>query len=427
MTTLAAEHVAIIACARRGLGQDTSPVGTEDLDWAAFLAEATAHGLVPLVHGGLRALTSPPPEWVVTALRADRIVAALQRHAEFEAALGQTLHTLRGAGLEPIILKGGALTYLAYPTPGLRTMADIDLLLRPEQLDQASVALRAAGYFMLPDYLPDHHHHLPPLITPDGRFAIELHHHVLPEANPYRLDIDAIRSRAQRRQLGKVEALVLTPEDMLLHLCVHLAWGHRYQWFPLRTLVDILALTSQAQPAVDWGRFVSVAEQTRTAGAVYWPLYLSQVWLQARVPDGVLRRLAPPAVARRLLESVIESPYVLSGNAPSGTGSAVLYNLLRELSLYGGCSLSEQARAVWRTLFPHTDGVAHLPPEITGSRLRYASHLWYPLRLARGVMATGALLAKLLLGSSTESWWTGSRAGLEPRQQARPSTITTGD
>jgi hypothetical protein len=301
---------------------------------------------------------------------------------------------LRRAGLAPIVLKGAALAYLAYPAPGLRTMADLDLLVQPDQAQLANDALTAAGYQAIPDDLPEGHHHLPPLLTPDRRSLIELHHHVLPEANPYAIDMAALWSRAQWRQLGEVEALVLAPEDALLHICVHLAWGHRYQWFPLRTLVDVMALTTHA--AINWDLFVQTVSETRTAGAVYWPLRLSQLWLQARVPSQVLARLGPAAPLHRVMQVVIESPYVLNANTQAPSSMSVLYGVVREMSLYSGCSFREQAGSVWRSLFPHPEDVMHLPPEVSRSRLRYALHLLYPPRLVRGLIAAGVLIARLL-------------------------------
>ncbi len=426
MTALATEHEALLACARRGLGQDNAQVAAETLAWDAFLTAAGQQGLAPLVHRGLGALSVPPPAPVVAALRTSRAVAALHHRVGLEATLQQAVAALRAAGLDPIVLKGGALTYLVYPAPELRTMGDVDLLVPLAQLDRASAALHAVGFRALPIELPDHHHHLPPLLAPNGQFALELHHDVLPEANPYALDLESMRGRAQRRQLGAVEALVLAPEDTLLHLCVHLAWGHRYQRFPLRTLVDVLALTTRSQPPLDWERFVMVVEQTRAAGAVYWPLRLARLWLEAAVPEPVLDRLAPPGMLKRLTQPIMQSPYVLHGIAPSGAGMVVLYNLLRELSLYGGCSLHEQAGAVWRTLMPPPEAVNHLSPAVTRSRLRYAARLWYPPRLGRGLLAVGVLITKLLRRSAALRL---DRRPARPESppHATPSFLTTGE
>jgi hypothetical protein len=401
MAELAPEQAAITACVRRRFGQDEPPVATENLDWDGFLTEARDQGLAPVVYGGLPALSCPPPHRVTAALRANRLISVLRHQTAFEPALRLTIGALHDAGLEPIVLKGGALTYLGYPKPGLRTMSDIDLLLAPDQLQRANEALCALGFHVASYDLPDHHHHLPPLFTPDGRWAIELHHHVLPEANPYAIDMHAIRARARLQKLGDVSALVLAPEDALLHICAHLAWGHRYQWFPLRTLVDILALTSYS--GMDWDQFLTTVCQTRTAGAVYWPLRLSQSWLKAPVPTYVLTRLAPSPVIRWLLEGVIESPYLLSGDAPSESGTSVLYTMVRELSLYGGCSRRQQAAAVWRSLFPAPDAVSHLPPEVTRSPFRYALRLCDPFRLLRGLGALCALTGRLLTRPVTAS------------------------
>ncbi len=395
MTGLAHEHMALMACVRRGLGLDAPRQATTCLDWDAFLHEVVQHALAPLVYAGLEALDQPPPARVLAGLRASRALAALRHQAGLQPALRETLGALHREGLDPIVLKGAALSYQVYPTPGLRTMTDLDLLLPPHQLGQADATLRALGFQPSTGPLPREHHHLAPLITPDGLCVVELHHDVLPDGNPYAIEIGALHARARACRLGGIEARVLAPEHALLLTCVHMAWSHRYQWFPLRALVDILAITTSAAPPVDWDRFVAVVHRTRTAGAVYWPLYLSAAWLQARVPTFVLVQLAPPRALRRLQEVVLQSPYALNGKAPPGGGSAVLYSMLRELSLYGGCPPRAQARAVLRSLFPPPHAIAHLPPEVMASRVLYLLHLWHPPRLLRGLLAWCALLTRL--------------------------------
>jgi hypothetical protein len=175
---------------------------------------------------------------------------------------------------------------------------------------------------------------------------------------------------------------------------VHLAYGHRYQWFSLRTLTDILALTSGPEP-VDWDLLIEIVRQSGTSGSVYWPLRLGHVWLGAPIPEFVLTRLAPPRLMRRPIHRVMESPYFLDGQAPDGLGASVLYNLVRELSLHVGCSVREQLAAARRCLFPSPDAVAHLPEAVSQSPLRYAAYLVDPRRVARGLMAAWRLMVGL--------------------------------
>jgi hypothetical protein len=420
MSGLSPELQLTMACLRRGLQQPVAPTVNPDADWDQWVADTFRYGLVPLVWAGLTAQSVGNPEAAQTALRTGAARSALTHKVWFEPALRQVLADLAEAGMQPIVLKGSALAYLAYPRPYHRTLVDIDLLFQIDRIDAAARCLLDRGYQPLDYDTPRGHHHIPPFATPDGRFSIELHHHVLPEANPYAIDLDTLTARTELRSLAGVEARVLAAEDTLWHVCVHLAYGHRYEWYPLRSLTDILALTSYTAHAMDWDLLLDTVRRTRTAGAIYWPLRLSQHWLGASIPDVVLRQLAPPTATRRLIERVIESPYILDGHAPAERGASVLYNAVLELSLYGGCSARAQLGAAVATLFPPRDAISHLPADITESQLRYATHWWNPPRLVRGVVALGRLVAHRPLPRSVESTRSNTSIGAPPQPSVMP-------
>jgi hypothetical protein len=198
------------------------------------------------------------------------------------------------------------------------------------------------------------------------------------------------------RVLGHRTARVLASADALFHACIHLAFGHRYQWFPMRTLVDILAMSVWSD--LDWDLLVGTTLESRAAGAVYWPLRLSRDWLGARVPRQVLRRLQPGSHLMRIIKPVIQSTYALDGAAPSAAAN-VLYNAIRELSLFTGCSTKVQLAAVLRALFPTPNGVGHLSSDLTRSHWRFWAYLCRPQRLARGAWAIGQFLTPSAQGS----------------------------
>jgi hypothetical protein len=394
MTRLTPEQQFVLASMTRVFGQD-KPGAEPRVDWEQVLTLAENQGLAALVYLSLAGLSDQPPDKIRTSLRAQHAQAALFTKLRFEPTLRCALETLDRLGLEPLVLKGAALGYLVYPRPSHRTLVDIDLLLPSQEIECAGRGLVDAGFRIASVSLQDGHHHLPPFYLPDHQVALELHHHVLPQPNPFKIDLEQLMARSQFGQVAGIQTRVLSPEDALHHICVHLSYGHRYRWFPLRSLVDILALSTRMADALDWDVFEKAVWSSRTSGAVYWPLRLSRQWLGAPIPDPVLASLAPPPDIRRLLEPVLESSYTLDNQAPAGWGTDVLYNLLRELSLHAGCSVREQVEAVRRGLFPAPDGISHLPPQLTRSRLRYAAYLGGPGRVARGVVAVCRLLAQL--------------------------------
>ena len=60
-----------------------------------------------------------------------------------EREIAHVLSLLRAEGIEPVLIKGWAIARL-YPEPGLRPYGDIDLCIRPDQLAQASAALKCS-------------------------------------------------------------------------------------------------------------------------------------------------------------------------------------------------------------------------------------------------------------------------------------------
>jgi hypothetical protein len=103
--------------------------------------------------------------------------------------------------------------------------------------------------------------------------------------------------------------------------------------------MDLLGIATVHRYAIDWDYVVSIASESRAAGAVYWPLEAARELLEAPVPDDVMRRLASSPPLRWLLKA---------GSGPesiAGADSRRFNSPLRQLailgSLYAGRSSQE--------------------------------------------------------------------------------------
>jgi hypothetical protein len=202
-------------------------------------------------------------------------------------------------------------------------------------------------------------------------------------------------TRAQSVQVAGTHAWVPAPVDALHLACIHQSYAHRYRRYLLRSLTDLLALTTHYRSDLDWDLFLSIVKHARTAGAVYWPLRLARAWLNAPVPESVLDALAPAPVLDRVLAAFAEPANILDRRERVGDND-VLSELVLDLSLRTGCSWAEQIRSCGRSLFPPPSGVSHLTPAVTQSPWRYAAHLSRPARLAHGWVAVNRLIARSL-------------------------------
>lgn len=399
ITDLTLEQQVVARCIRGAFGRRNSVMtfefsAVESPDWESVLTFTFRQAVACIVYSGLKTIDGLiVPNSARARLRIGAADAVVRTRSGLEPSLRTAIDVLTSHEMQPIVLKGVALAYTAYERPDYRSLSDIDLLLPGEQLEHASDALRDHGFWIDGD-APRTSHHLQVHRSTDGQIAVELHNQLLPSPHPYSIDIPLLRTRSRVERVAGVDVLVLSPSDALHHACIHLSYSHRYQRFPLRSLIDILAITTNRGAELDWEQFVDTVSVSRTAGAVYWPLRLSRTWLAAPVPDWVLTCLAPPRAIRWLIERVVEPRYVLDSNAPDDAGSKVLFDLIRELSLNTGCSPARQIGAIGRCLFPPPDAVGHLPATLKNARFRYAAYLSNPRRVFRGMMAFRRLMLR---------------------------------
>ena len=201
----------------------------------------------------------------------------------------RTLADLRAGGVQPVLLKGLAVSCLL-GWSGHRAMDDFDLLIKPEEFDRAVHLLSLAGWTAdLP--FPDserraiQHSHS----WHQQGHHLDLHWFTMPESLDRRWD-DESRARAQTLVIEGQNCLAMAPTDLLLHTLVHgCKSGSRQGW-----VADSWGLLRGAD--LDWSLFVTQAQQRRVILQCRAGLTFLATQMQAPVPAGVLRALAEQEV-----------------------------------------------------------------------------------------------------------------------------------
>ena len=148
-TQLAARQC-LLLCARSQLDDalqvQVSRLLHAGVDWQYLLDLAHQHNLLPLAYDRLRRLDSDLiPSRVMDHLKGSYYTNLL-RNRRLQADLVEAISALQRAGIEPIVLKGGALARTVYADPGLRPMTDLDLLVPPQAMERAGTVLASIGY-----------------------------------------------------------------------------------------------------------------------------------------------------------------------------------------------------------------------------------------------------------------------------------------
>jgi hypothetical protein len=198
-----------------------------------------------------------------------------------------------------IVLKGVYMASEVYGNLALREMDDIDLLVPLNQIEQAAKLLQTLGYKQKPGATVEvdlsFSQHLS-VFTDAHSSLVELHWTVTRPASSYSIDpgIDPgeLWARAVPVRIKTVEALGLSAEDLLLHLCLHTSYHHRFE-FGLRPSCDIAETLRHFGDRLDWSQIVERARRWHWERGTYLALRLAKDLVGAAVTDEVLHHLQP--------------------------------------------------------------------------------------------------------------------------------------
>jgi hypothetical protein len=204
-------------------------------------------------------------------------VHLLQELVLLPHALALAVTPLTELGLEPVVLKGPAVA-ARYPSPGLRTFDDIDLLLPYAQHDAAVGALRSAGWELVRKSARDHYDTV--LRHPEGTgLLLELHHGL--EAwydRASALKAGDLWARRVSHELNGVRCFTLPLAEELVMLCAHAAKPFhcfsRLVW--IADLAMLLGFAVETSVDVDWDRVRACAVDGRCMTAVAAALGLAR-------------------------------------------------------------------------------------------------------------------------------------------------------
>jgi putative nucleotidyltransferase-like protein len=238
------------------LGQSAAPLpDLEGTDWPLLVKTAEHHGLAPLVFASLKkiGLLSAGPKSEIETLRLNYVRASVANQQAFQE-LSFLLDRFEREKIPLIILKGGALGTTIYPDVALRPMGDLDLLIAPDAVERATLALIEQGYVA---YAEMAHRFANRFSVAQAFFRkgsrpsqIDLHWHAF--TTPYyfeRIPIEWFRRRTMEISINHRRAFAFSPTAQLLHLSAH------YLMHSYRRLIwsyDLALLISRYDGQIDW-------------------------------------------------------------------------------------------------------------------------------------------------------------------------------
>jgi hypothetical protein len=226
-----------------------------------------------------------------------RNLSAIEQIKEIQSSLKQK-------GIEIILLKGISLISSVYSDLGMRSFADIDILVKKQDLSAIKSELEKLGYS---------------LQSPKKASLLEefgCGDWVFSRQNSLPLDVHWELCQYERfRNIIKFNEQKLfqegfKPEDTLLYLSMHFALVHGFcgaQW-----LYDFKKMIDYYEQDFDWDLLIKKAKEANLRTVLYYTLSFCQGLLDIKVEERFLRRIKPHFLKRVFLSLFINQKNILN-------------------------------------------------------------------------------------------------------------------
>lgn len=258
-----------------------------------WLPDLRQHRLTPFLYwtAARQGWDRQLPPLLQETLRHDYAVA-LQVAFHEENEIKEVLRALGQAALDPVLLKGADLRRRLYREAALRPMVDVDFLIAPGDLARMQAAVEGLGYRLSPSlehpparFIEQFGFELLYYPPPGKRLLLEPHWGICAATCQYALPYEPLYSRAIPWDYDGIPVKLLSPEHLLLHLCIH---AHSDIDNAMQ-LVDIMLVLERLP--LDWPHFLQEVARFRCARPVAQLLEAMDYLSPQAVPPGVLASL----------------------------------------------------------------------------------------------------------------------------------------
>jgi hypothetical protein len=313
-------------------------------DWQTFMCLAEHHCVIPQVYRSLALYGDRLPAGNFAALRSryqDNARSALW----FTSELLRVLKHLECRGIAAIPLKGPVLARTLYGDVTARQFGDLDILIRPEDVTKAKSAVLQLGYkpalqlTALSEQACISNGHEFTFGGQAGPHLLELQWRIVPRFYSIGFDVASLSERAERVDVGGCSVATLSPDDLLLVLCVHAA---KHLWLQLSWLCDIAELARAAR--INWETAWKRSRELGIQRIAAMNLLLAHDLLGSPLPRQIESWLAEDRETKVLKDNVSE--IFERGSAMNPESPAYFRFMLRLRE-----RLRDQIRLVWRLVW----------------------------------------------------------------------------
>ncbi|MFH1776553.1 MAG: nucleotidyltransferase family protein [Candidatus Omnitrophota bacterium] len=290
------------------------------IDWNCFVKTARSDNITSLLYQEITRSSCDKikiPPHIQKILKED-YVNTTTRNLIILQELNRVLGNFTDKRISVIVLKGAALLENVYQDIGLRNLADIDLLIRKEQLPGIIQTLEQLGYttpFNWVDYKAvTNSRYLNSIyyVRPKGKISVILHLHwhiintTVPAYTYGDIDVERFWQGAEPATIANCRTKVLSPHHLIIHLSEHLL---KHSYHPFILFCDLAqAISSYLNNRLDWETLICQSREMGLQRPVYYALYFTRRFLKIDIPEKATQRLKPehPCFGEKKIMTLVE-------------------------------------------------------------------------------------------------------------------------
>jgi hypothetical protein len=290
----------LLRVCRRELGTG-NPLYVPSLDengWRGLVAAAREHGLISVLQ---RTISRTPsvPSHIRTSIQT-AYLAQVAGNFQLTTALRELLRTFADHNLEVVVLKGPAVALLLYGQIAFREFTDLDLLVRPEDLNRARFVLHTLGYLEVSGYTPKSRDQKDiQFIRAADETLVELHWALNSQNSRFPLEASGIWDRLETVYFQNEPIRTLSLEDTFIALSIHAA---KHSWHKLRWVFDIAQILAYKSGTLNWDVLLERCRAVGCGRTLFFGAQLAKCLFGVKVPEQLTLQSNP--LLMKLIEAV---------------------------------------------------------------------------------------------------------------------------
>ncbi len=293
----------------------------EKINWLIFKDILSYHGLAPFAYLSFKEYISFLPEDVSQILRAT-YYHSLVHLSRLQRKFLELYHAFRERNVLLVPIKGIALLDDLYPDYPIRLSSDMDILVKEEDLEEATKILEDLGYqknlggFKESYWRNKQYHFVFQEKELKGFSPIVELHWGLDYPRYKRQLLPDIFKRLREGTIQNNKVKLLSAEDTFIALALH---QRRFGIaLSLKDVCDMAILLNKFRPSFNWDYILSESKKSKVCSTIFFALYQVNFFFGVNIPEYVWEQLNLPAWKRRAIQRFIEKNTFLAGQSTQG-------------------------------------------------------------------------------------------------------------